>query len=152
MVKKPAHHLNKFLEPFPARVQQTTLWLRDFVLKTCPDSNELVYDNHNALAIGYGLSDKAGDVFCSLAVYSKHVNFGFLRGTEITDPEKRLIGAGKWYRYITVTDTADFPKAYMKKLLLESAINAQARLKTGKQELKGKSITKAVAAKKRRPG
>lgn len=151
MAKSDTKDLLKFLKHFPAEVQQVTLWLRDFVWATCPDCNELIYDNYNALAIGFGLSDKAGDVFCSIAVYSNYANFGFLRGHEITDPGKALTGAGKMYRYITIKTQKDFPKAYIKKLLLESVINAQSRLKTGQQSLKGETMVKSISAKKRRP-
>ena len=151
MSKTDTKVLVKFLKPFPSEVQEITKWLRDFVWATCPDCNELIYDNYNALAIGFGLSDRASDVFCSIAVYSKYVNFGFLRGHEISDPDKLLKGAGKMYRYITIKEQKDLPKAYIKKLLLESAINATSRLKEERKGLKKATITKAVSAKKRRP-
>lgn len=151
MAKADTKDLEKFVQPFPPAVQEITWWLRNFVWTACPDSNELIYDNYNALAIGFGLSDKASDVFCSIAVYSNYANFGFLRGHEISDPEKLLTGAGKMYRYITVKQQKDLPKIYIKKLLLESVINAQARLNTGKQTLKQATIVKSVSAKKRRP-
>ena len=141
----------KFLEVFPKEVQDITLWLRDFVWSTCPDCNELIYDNYNALAIGFGLSDKASDVFCSIAVYSSYVNFGFLRGHEINDPDKLLKGGGKMYRYLSVKQQKDLPKAYIKKLLLESVVNATARLKPGKKVLKDATLVKAISVKKRRP-
>jgi hypothetical protein len=151
MSKSDTKDVFKFLEPFPIEVQDITKWLRDFVWASCPDCNELIYDNYNALAIGFGLSDKAGDVFCSIAVYSKYVNFGFLRGHELSDPDKILKGGGKMYRYITIKEQKDMPKAYIKKLLLESVVNAASRLKTDRQGLKKITITKAVSVKKRRP-
>ncbi len=148
---KTSKDLLKFLQPFPPNVQQTTLWLRDFVWKLYPDSNELIYDNYNALAIGFSLSDTAGDAFCSIAVFSKHVNFGFNRGSEIDDPEKILTGNGSLYRYIKVSDTKDFPVKVIKKLLEAACVNALARSKKNKQVLKGETIVKMVATKKRRP-
>ena len=150
MGKKVSSDLAGFLKRFPENVQETTLWLRNFVWDLYPDSNELIYDNYNALAIGFALTDTAGSAFCSIAVYSKYVNFGFLRGTEISDPEKKLTGGGSLYRYLRVTETKDFPKAYMKKLLREARTNALTRLKGDKQTLKGTILTKAVSEKKRR--
>jgi len=132
-------------------VQETTLWLRDFVWKLYPDNNELIYDNYNALAIGFALSASAGDAFCSIAVYSKYVNFGFNRGSEIDDPEKILTGNGSLYRYIKVNDTKDFPVKAIKKLLQLAHVNALARLKKDKQIIKGETIIKTISAKKRRP-
>jgi hypothetical protein len=150
MSKEISSDLAKFLEPFPDQVRENALWLRDFVWSLHPDSNELIYDNYNALAIGFGLSDRAGDVFCSIAIYSKYSNFGFLRGTEIADPKKLLKGGGSLYRYITVTDIGDFPVEDMKLLTADAYINAVSRLK-GEQTLKGAIITKFISPKKRRP-
>lgn len=148
---KGSKELIKFLKPFPANVQETALWLRDFVYTLYPDSNELIYDNYNALAFGFSLSDTAGDAFCSIAVYSKHVNFGFNRGSEIGDPEKILTGNGSLYRYIKVIDTKAFPENEIKKLLEQANVNALARFKKGKPVLKGQTIVKMALENKRRP-
>jgi len=143
--------LTKFLEPFPERVQETAWRLRQFVWTLYPDCNELIYDNYNALAIGFALSDTAGDAFCSIAVYSKYINFGFNRGTEIADPEKLLKGNGSLYRYFKVENFDDFPADYIKQLLEDAHINALARFKKGKQIFKGATITKLIVPNKRRP-
>jgi hypothetical protein len=42
-------------------------------------------------------SERAGDKFCSIAVFSSHCNFGFNRGSEITDPGKIFLGEGQLY-------------------------------------------------------
>jgi len=148
---KPTIELLKFLEPFPKEVQENALWLRDFVWKLYPNTNELIYDNYNALAIGWSPTDSAGDAFCSIAVYSKYVNFGFNRGSEINDNEKKLKGKGNLYRYIRVQDKDEFPKTYIKKLLKEAYVNSMARLKKGKPVLKRQIIVKMSLTKKRRP-
>jgi hypothetical protein len=151
MSKETSGDLSKFLTPFPAHVREITLWLREFVWDLYPDSNELIYDNYNALALGWSPTDKASDVFCSIAVYSNHVNFGFNRGSEISDTDKILNGEGSLYRKISIKSENDFPKTQIKKLLKEAHANSLARLKDGKQVLKGVTITKSISAKKRRP-
>jgi|SRR4030095_1241955 len=150
---QPSKDLVKFLKPFHEDIRHNTLWLRDFVWELYPKSNELIYDNYNALAFGFSPTDSAGDAFCSIAVYGSGVNFGFNRGSEITDPEKKLNGRGSLYRYIKVSDTKDFPQAYIKKLLKEAYINSMARLmlKGKKQTLTSLIITKSIAPVKRRP-
>jgi hypothetical protein len=132
MSKETTGDLLKFLTPFTDHVKEITLWLREFVWDSYPDSNELIYDNYNALAFGWSPTDKAGDVFCSIAVYSNHVNFGFKRGYEISDTEKILDGDGSLYRKITVKSKSDFPKTQIKKLLKEAHSNSLARLKGGR--------------------
>lgn len=150
MAKEQNIDLIQLLKPFPDSVKETTLWLREFIWDLYPGSNELIYDNYNTLAIGFALSDKAGDVFCSIAVYSKHVNFGLNRGSEVADPEKRLKGQGSLYRHLTIYEKKDFPKTYIKKLLKEARQNALSKMKTP-SGLKSQTIIKSVSAKKRRP-
>ena len=126
------------------------MWLRKYVWDLLPDSNELIYDNYNALVIGFGTSDKASDAYCSIAVYARYVNFGLLRGSEISDPDRVLNGEGSLYRKMAVKKKEEFPKTYMEKLLKAAYKNSLSRLK-GKQSLKGKIITKSISPVKRRP-
>ena len=151
MSKEDTKDLIKFLKPFPDNVKEITLWLREFIWLLYPSSNELIYDNYNALAIAFSLTDKASDAFCGVAVYSKYVNFGFNRGSEIIDSDKILSGKGSLYRYITIKEKKDFPKAYIKKLLKEAYTNSLARFKESKQAIKGQTITKLILPVKRRP-
>jgi hypothetical protein len=151
MGKDDINDLLRFLIPFPDHVQQNALWLRNFIWNLYPETNELIYDNYNALAVGFSPSDRAGDVFCSFAVYSKHVNFGFNRGSEIADPDKVLNGDSSLYRHITVHNINNFPDDYIKMLMQEAYANSLARLKIGKLILKGQTIIKSVSPVKRRP-
>lgn len=152
MPKEDIKDLLKFLKPFSKENKEMALWLREFVWELYPNANELIYDNYNALAFGWSLSDRLGDTFCSIAVFDKdYVHFGFYRGTEIADPEKKLEGKGNQYRYIKVSSKKDFPKMYIKKLLKEAYANSLGKLKEGKQVVKGQTITKSISAKKRRP-
>jgi hypothetical protein len=146
--------LKKFLKPFPVEVQETALWLRDFVWKLYPKTNELIYDNYNALAFGWSPTDRVGHSFCSIAVgrTSHNVHFGFYWGSEIADPEKKLIGNGNQYRYLLVKDRKDFPKAYLKKLLKEAYANSLAKVNDPKQLMEGKTITKSISDSKRKKG
>jgi hypothetical protein len=150
MPKETIKDLLKFLKPFPKQVKENALWLRDFVWDLYPDSNELIYDNYNAVASGWSLSDKLGDVFCNIAVgrTSHNVHFGFYWGSKIADPEKKLIGEGNQYRYILVPDIKKFPKTYIKKLLKEAYAYSLGKMKKGKP-VNGTTIVKSISAKKR---
>ena len=94
MPKEEVNDLVKFLLPYPDKVKAAALWLREFVWDLYPQTNELIYDNYNAVAFGWSPTDKAGDVFCSIAVASDHVNFGFNRVVDFPDPQKFLICNG----------------------------------------------------------
>jgi hypothetical protein len=152
MPKENTTDLMKFLLPFSAEVQELVLWLRAFVWDLYPDANELIYDNYNALALGWSPTEKVSHTFCSIAVFAKYAHFGFYWGSEIADPEKKLLGKGNQYRYIIIDNKNDFPKTYIKKLLKEAWANSLAKVKDPKQIVKGATITKSISPAKRRPG
>ena len=151
MSKDEKKDLLKFLKSFDREITETVLWLREFVWDLYPTSNELIYDNYNALAFGWSPTDRLGHTFCSIAVgrTSKNIHFGFYWGNEISDPEKKLIGNGNQYRYILVTGKKYFPKTYIKKLLKEAYANSLAKVKDPKQLMQGLTITKSISAAKR---
>ena len=136
---------------FDNDIIELVMWLRHFAWELCPDANELIYDNYNAVAFGWSVTEKLGHTFCSIAVgrTSKNIHFGFYLGNEIDDPEKLLIGNGNQYRYTLVTSKKDFPKTYIKKLLQQAHVNALAKVKDPKQIVQGKTITKSISTAKR---
>src|SRR5205809_7652996 len=151
MSKEQTKDLLTFLKPFPEDIQERALWLRKFVWDLYPHCNELIYDNYNAVAFGWSPTDRVGHTFCSIAVgrSSKNVHFGFYWGSELSDPDKILLGEGNQYRYILVTDKNKFPKTYIKKLLKEAYVNSLAKVKDQKQILQGMTIVKSISEKKR---
>ena len=151
MSKEETKDLLKFLHPFGEDITERVLWLREFVWDLYPHTNELIYDNYNALAFGWSPTEKVGHTFCSIAVgrTSKNVHFGFYWGSEIADPEKKLIGEGNQYRYFLVKDQKSFPKVYMKKLVKEAYANSLAKVKDPKLIVGGKTITKSISPVKR---
>jgi|SRR5882724_6344452 len=154
MSKKDTKDLLKFLTPFTEEIKELVLWLREFVWDQYPKTNELIYDNYNALAFGWSITDKLSHTFCSIAVgrSSNNVHFGFYWGSQIADPDKLLLGKGNQYRYILVTTSEGFPKAYIKKLLKEAYANSLTKVKDKEQIIQGVTITKSISAAKRKPG
>jgi hypothetical protein len=139
--------LKKFLRPFPPDIQETALWLRDFVWSLYPQSNELIYDNYNALAFGWSPTDRVSHTFCSIAVgrTSFNIHFGFYWGSRIADPEKKLLGGGNQYRYYLVKDKKDFPKVYLKTLMKEAYAYSLSLVKDPRQIMESKTIVKSVS-------
>lgn len=150
MARAPIPELIQFFIPFDPKVQETALLLRAFVLDNFPETNELIYEKSNALAIGYSLSDKTRDMFCHVAVYTKHVNIGFDWGTALDDPEQLLKGTGNRIRHITVTDYSAFPAAYVKKMLEQAHEIAMENLGDNGQSIIGLSVVKSVSEKNKR--
>jgi len=154
MEKVETADLLKFLDAFNEPIKDLVLWLREFVWDLYPKTNELIYDNYNALAFGWSPTDRVGHTFCSIAVgrTSKNIHFGFYWGSEIKDPQKLLLGKGNQYRYILVKNKEDFPITYIKKLLKEAYANSLAKVKDKNQLMHGMTITKSISAAKRGAG
>ncbi len=151
MGKDETKDLLKFLQPFEEDIIEKVMWLREFVWDLYPKANELIYDNYNAVAFGWSVTNKLGHTFCTIAVgrTSKNIHFGFYYGNKISDPEKRLIGNGNQYRYLLVTDKKGFPKTYLKKLIKEAHAYALSKVKSAAEMVEGLTITKSVSPVKR---
>lgn len=151
MSKDQTKDLLKFLKPFDDDIIDLVMWLRDFAWDLCPQANELIYDNYNAVAFGWSPTDKVGHTICSIAVWrsGKNVHFGFYWGSELSDPDNILLGEGNQYRYILVTDKQKFPKEYIKKLVNEAYANCLSKVKDPKQITHGQTIVKSISDRKR---
>jgi hypothetical protein len=151
MSKEQTKDLLQFLSPFSDEITTLVMWLREFAWDLCPEANELIYDNYNAVAFGWSPTDRVGHTICSIAVgrSSNNVHFGFYWGSEIADPQKILLGQGNQYRYVLVTDKKKFPKDYIKQLVNEAYVNSLSKVKDPKQLMQGQTIVKSVSDKKR---
>ena len=151
MSKEHTKDLLKFLKPFGDDIIDLIMHLREFAWDLYPQTNELIYDNYNAVAFGWSPTDRLGHTFCSIAVgrSSKNVHFGFYWGSELSDPDNILLGEGNQYRYILVTDIKKFPRTYIKKLVQQAYVNLLAKVKDKKQIMQGQTIVKSISIKKR---
>lgn len=151
MSKEDKKDLLVFLEPFDAHIIELAMWLRRFVWELYPKCNELIYDNYNAVAVGWSPTLTLGDTFCSIGVFNnKNVHFGFYWGSRLGDPQKMLLGNGRQYRYIRVEKKEDFPARYIRELLAEAHTNSLAAMK-GDASIKGQTVVKSISPKKKRP-
>lgn len=74
--------------------------------KRLPGAIELVYDNYNALAIGFGPTERVSDVIFSIAAFPRWVSLFFFHGVGLPDPEKLLRGSGNQARHIVLEESA----------------------------------------------
>ncbi len=99
--------------------------LREFVLGLYPDSNELLYHTH-ALTSVFTISEKLGDGFCMIPIYTNHMNLGFHKGVLLEDPHKLLKGTGKLIRHIPISQPSDYRNPKVQQLVqhaIDFAIN-----------------------------
>jgi hypothetical protein len=92
--------LDSFLDKYTPEVAALARALLDVLKARVPGASILVYDNYNALAIGFAADDRAGSVVLSIALYPRWINLFFMRGTELDDPDGLLKGSGNRVRHI----------------------------------------------------
>lgn len=100
------------------------LELRAFILNIHPKSNELLYHTH-ALTSLYSVSEKMGDAFCMIPIYTNHLNLGFNKGTLLEDTDALLLGTGKLIRHIPIEKEEDFNNKAVKDLIEKSIVLAE---------------------------
>jgi len=111
-----------------------------------PGAIELVYDNYNALAIGFGPTERTSDAIFSIALFPRWVSLFFLRGANLPDPQKLLKGSGKVARHIVLGSEADLNKPAIR-ALMEQALKRAAKPLDG--AVPGRIVIKSISAKQR---
>ncbi|MFL5296387.1 MAG: hypothetical protein ACJ798_08400 [Phenylobacterium sp.] len=110
-----------------------------------PDAFELVYDNYNALAIGYGLTERTSEAVFSIACFPKRVSLVFIRGVVLDDPKGLLNGEGNQVRHIPLADAAILDDPDVQALWDQALANA---IRPAEAQL-GRTIVKSISAKQR---
>ena len=114
--------------------------------KRFPSAVELVYDNYNALAMGFGPTERTSDVIVSVAVYARGVNLYFMYGRSLPDPRKLLQGQGNQGAFNRVDNI---------EVLKDPGVNAllEAATKHGRPPLpkkgRGCTVVKSISSKQR---
>ena len=146
MVDSPAKQVAGFIAKFDPAIARIVRASRTALRKRWPTAVELVYDNYNALAIGYSPNERTSEVIVSLAVYASGVNLYFMYGRKLADPHRLLEGAGNQGGFVRLVDPA-----LLRKPAIVSLLNAA--VKRGKTPLpttgRGYIVVKSVSARQR---
>ena len=104
--------LDGFIDKFTPEVASLTRALFDRMKRRIPGAVIPVYDNYNALAIGFGATDRVKDVVLSLAVMPRWVTLCFMWGVRLADPHHLLKGEGSQIRHVRLmtADAMDDPR------------------------------------------
>ncbi len=144
--KSPGKQLAGFIAKFDPRIAKLIRSARSAVRRRFPTAMELVYDNYNFLAIGFGTTERASDCIVSLASNAKGVGLCFIYGATLPDPDKILLGSGNQTRFIRLESAATLAKPEVEALLRAAVAHAKSPLpSTGR----GYTIIKSVSAKQR---
>jgi hypothetical protein len=138
--------LDSFTDKFTPEVAALTRSLLAKMKDRIPGAAILVYDNYNALAIGFGPSDKAGQAVLSLAVMPRWVTLCFLRGVGLPDPHALLRGSGTRVRNVQLhkADAIDDPR--IQELISAALERAEPPIDPAAEQ---RLIIKSISAKQR---
>ena len=109
-----------------------------------PQADVLVYDNYNALAVGFGAGEKAVQSVLSIAFYPRWCSLFLPR--RVDDPEKRLQGTGTVVGHIVLKSAADLDDPYVSGLIDQAFLTAKWPLDPAHD---GRLIIKSVSEKQR---
>ena len=106
--------LNKYTPEIAALARACLAKLR----ARLPGATQIVYDNYNALAIGFGPSEKASRAILSIALYPRWVSLFFLQAAaKLPDPDKLLTGSGNVARHIVLKSASDLDQPAIQQLM-----------------------------------
>jgi hypothetical protein len=111
-----------------------------------PGALELVYDNYNALVIGFGPTEKSSEAIFSVVPYPRWVSLFFLQGATLDDPDRLLRGGGSVVRSVVLEDAAALHRPGMRRLIAAALEHAKVPLDPAQPR---RMVIKSISAKQR---
>jgi hypothetical protein len=142
---KPGQQLTRFIDKYSPEIGAVARAALGKMRARLPGAVQLVYDNYNALVIGFGPTERASDAVFSIVLYPRWVNLFFLNGAGLHDPQKLLQGSGSRLRSIRL-DTASLLDHPPVRALMAQAIE---EAKPFDPRRRGRMVIKMIAAKQR---
>ncbi|MGA8013113.1 MAG: hypothetical protein WB949_11865 [Candidatus Acidiferrales bacterium] len=142
----PKRQLDSFLARFTPEIAMLARRALAKMRKRLPNAIELVYDNYNALVIGFGPNERPSDAIFSIAIFPRKVGLCFLQGAKLPDPDKRLKGSGNVVRSVTLNDLSILDDPQIGALIDVALLRAKVRMDP---KQKRKLIIRSISAKQR---
>ena len=138
----PAQQLASFIVRFSPPIAAQARVARARLRRLLPGAIEMVYDNYNALAIGFSPTERPSDAVLSLVIYPKRVSICFIQGKHLPDPNHLLVGDGNQVRFIRLDPQAAILDTPPLRALISEAIAFGETPFTGKRQLVIRSISR----------
>ena len=146
-MKTARQQLDGFIDKFTPDIAAQTRACMVKMAARLPSATVIVYDNCNALAIGYGPGERTSDAIFSLAVFPRWITLFFLKnGLRLVDPKQLLEGSGKVVRHIRLAGPEMLDQPAVKALIKEALELADPPLVKSQSPV---LIIKSISAKQR---
>jgi hypothetical protein len=144
--ERPEAQLEVFLAKYTPEIAGLGKSLLVKMRKRLPGAVEMVYDNYNALVIGFGPSERASEAVLSIALYPRWINLFFLHGKDLRDPEKLLKGSGNQIRSLVLESAGTLDDPAVLDLIAQAVERAAVPIDSAQ---KRKMTIRAIAEKQR---
>lgn len=150
----PMHHADRQLEAFLGRYLPGIAAIGRGAVRhlhaRLPGCDMLVYDNYQALAVGFSPDGKTGSAMVSIALYPGWVSLFFLQAIGLPDPGQLLKGSGAAVRHIRLGSVGDLDSPPIRALIEAAVASAKVPYDPARA---GQIVIKSVSAqqKPRRP-
>jgi hypothetical protein len=114
----PEAQLDSFIDKFTPEMAALARACLAKMRARLPGATQLVYDNYNALVVGFGPSEKTSHAIFSVAMYPRWVNLFFLQAApKLPDPNRLLKGSGNVVRSITIQSASQLDQPAVQALI-----------------------------------
>jgi len=106
----PQKQLDRFIDKYTPQIAARARAAIANMQTRLPGAIRMVFDNYNALVVGFSPTEKPGDAIFSIALYPRWVTLFFLQGAGLRDRRRLLKGKGKVVRQIVLDEANDLDK------------------------------------------
>jgi hypothetical protein len=142
----PKQQLDSFLAKFTPEMAKFARRVLIKMRKRLPNAIEMVYDNYQALVVGFAPNERPSDAIFSIVIFPRKIALCFLRGAKLPDPHKRLRGSGNVVRNMRVGELSVLDDPQVGALMDEALLRAKVRMDP---KHKRKLIIRSISPKQR---
>jgi hypothetical protein len=142
----PQAELEGFLAKYTPEVAAEAVAALERLRPHVPGAVEMVYDNYNALVVGFGATERASEAVLSIAVMPRWVDLCFLVGADLPDPHGLLQGSGSVARHIVLKEAADIDSPAVRELIALAVARSPSPFDRASP---GRMVIKSISAKQR---
>ncbi len=142
----PQKQLDGFLAKYLPEIGAQARACLKIMRARIPGAIQLVYDNYNALVIGFGPSERPSEAVFSVVLFPRWVSICFLQGARVPDPDKLLTGSGNQVRFLRLASASDLNRPDVRELMATAMETANVPFDPS---VKSRLIIRSISAKQR---
>lgn len=144
--RSPEAALDGFIDRFTREIAALGRASLAKVEARLPGAVRMVYDNYNALVVGFCPGDRPSDGIFSIALFPRSVALCFLQGAGLADPHGLLQGSGTVARHLPLRSADDLDRPEVEELVARALAAARVPLDPSAE---GRLVIRSISAKQR---